>query len=71
VKGGPSGAEPWQLFDLAEDPHEQENLVDDPDHEAVARELHGHLREHLAASTDTYRLAPAFGHDGVGIVEEA
>jgi len=71
VKGGPSGAKPWQLFDLEDDPYEQDNLVENPDYEDVARELHGHLREHLVNSTDTYRLAPAFGHEGVGVVEGA
>jgi arylsulfatase A-like enzyme len=68
VKGGPTGAEPWQLFDLRDDPYEQHNLVDDADFEDVASRLHGHLREQLADSTDTFRLAPAFGHEGVGIV---
>jgi arylsulfatase A-like enzyme len=57
-----SGGEPWQLFDLHEDPHEQNNLVDDPDHEATARRLHGHLRDALVRTGDDYELRPAFGH---------
>lgn len=64
VLGRPrEGGEPWQLFDLLEDPYEQENLVDDPAHEAVARRLHGHLRAALVDTDDDYALAPAFGHD--------
>jgi len=36
-----------QLFKVDEDPHEQENLVDDPDFEDVRRELHDCLLEHV------------------------
>ncbi|MFB6217983.1 MAG: sulfatase-like hydrolase/transferase, partial [Halobacteriaceae archaeon] len=68
VKGGPEGGEPWQLFDLEEDPHEEENLLDGDPPDA-ARELHGHLRDRLAATGDTYGLKPAFGHDGLGYWE--
>jgi arylsulfatase A-like enzyme len=65
VKGGPEGMSPWQLFDLDADPHEQENLVDDPEYEAVARDLHGNLRRRLVQTGDTVGLRPAFGHDGL------
>jgi len=70
VRGGPRAGEPWQLFDLERDPYERENLVDDPDHEATARELHGLLRERLVATDDLYRLRPAFGHEGLRNVLE-
>jgi arylsulfatase A-like enzyme len=65
VRGGAEGAAPWQLFDLEADPYEQENLIDDPDHEEVARELHGHLRERAVETGDPVIIQPAFGVDGV------
>lgn len=57
--------EPWQLFDLDADPLELDNLIENPDHAETATRLHGLLRSHLASSTDTYRLAPAFGHEAL------
>jgi arylsulfatase A-like enzyme len=66
VKGGHSeGGEPWQLFDLREDPYEQENLIDDPEYEDMARNLHGHLREELVRTDDDYALEAAFGHSAL------
>jgi len=59
------GGEPWLLFNLDEDPHEQENLVDDSDAESVARELRGRLRDPIAETGDDYVLAPAFGRRGL------
>lgn len=64
VRGGREGGRPWQLFDLREDPYEQENLIDDEGHVAVARKLHGYLRDRLLETDDDYVLQPAFGHDG-------
>jgi len=63
------GAEPWQLFDLREDPYEQHNLIGDPDHEDVALELHGELRTALVDSRDDYALKPAYGHDALNVPE--
>lgn len=66
VKGDPgAGGEPWQLFDLATDPHEQHNLLEDSEHEDLAREMHGHLRDAVVEYDDDYPLEPVFGHDGV------
>ena len=62
VKGDESGAHPWQLFDLRQDPYELHNLLDDSAHVTIAAELHGQLRAALAASYDDYSLDPAFGH---------
>lgn len=36
------------LFDLRSDPHERDNLVDDPDHRAVRRRLRRHLEGRLS-----------------------
>ena len=64
VKGGIRGGEPWQLFDLAADPYERRNLVDDPAYANVATRMHGLLLATLERTADDYRLKPAFGHDG-------
>jgi arylsulfatase A-like enzyme len=65
VLGDAHGGKPWQFFDLATDPYEMNNLVDDPAHvEEVARH-HGLLRQRLADTYDHYVLAPAFGHAGL------
>lgn len=61
------GAEPWQLFDLAEDPYEEHNLIDDPDHAGVARDLHGALRDALRRYSDDFALDPAFGYEGLNL----
>jgi arylsulfatase A-like enzyme len=55
--------QPWQLFDLVEDPYEQHNLLEDPAFADVAAEMHGHLRDALVDLGDDYALDPAFGHD--------
>jgi len=71
VKGNDSlsdvstGGEPWQLFDLDEDPYEQENLIDDSQYEDVAHDMHGLLRDAIVRSGDDYVLEPAFDHEGL------
>lgn len=62
VIGSRSGARPWQLFDLNEDPYELDNLVDRPEHAALAGEMHRRLAGLLDRTGDDYALAPAFGH---------
>ncbi|MFH5801005.1 sulfatase [Haladaptatus sp. CMAA 1911] len=57
--------EPWQLFDLEEDPYEQKNLIDDPNHRDVAQQMHGRLRDALIEYDDQYALGPAFGYDSL------
>lgn len=61
------GGEPWQLFDLREDPYEQENLLEKDVSKSLAQELHGYLRNTLAETDDLYPLKPAFGHDGLNL----
>ncbi|MHA1570977.1 MAG: sulfatase-like hydrolase/transferase [Alphaproteobacteria bacterium] len=64
VRGTRAGARPWQLFDLAADPFEQRNLVEDPNMADIATDLHRRLKALLDASADDYALAPAFGVEG-------
>jgi len=39
---------PWVLYDLEEDPYELNNLVDDPDSQAVRKELEAQLEDWMA-----------------------
>jgi arylsulfatase A-like enzyme len=69
VKGGMYGAEPWQLFDLEEDPYEQHNLLEEASDQQLAERLHGTLRTMLDDTDDTFPLQPAFGHPGLNMAE--
>lgn len=62
VIGNRAGARPWQLFDLAADPLEMNNLLDDPAAEGLAARLHARLIRLLDDTEDDYALASAFGH---------
>lgn len=65
VLGDAHGGRPWQFFDLAEDPCEMNNLVDEPSH---ADEIHRHhrlMRQLLVDTDDHYVLAPALGCKGL------
>ena len=42
----------WQLFDLPSDPHEQTNLIDEPQHAGVAKALRQRLRAWQAEQGD-------------------
>jgi arylsulfatase A-like enzyme len=65
VLGDAHGGRPWQFFDLADDPYELHNRVDDPAYaEQVARH-HRLLRDLLVTSYDHYVLAPAHGCPGL------
>lgn len=44
---------PVELYDLTSDPHEVNNLVDEPEFEIVRRTLSAALEQHLLASRDT------------------
>ncbi|WP_030444085.1 sulfatase family protein [Actinocatenispora sera] len=65
VLGGADGGKPWQFFDLANDPYEMTNLVDDPAQTEQLRHHHQLLRDRLAETYDHYVLAPAFGVPGL------
>ena len=45
---------PWMLFDLADDPYEQHNLVADPATRALRRALHERLMDHLSRIEDPF-----------------
>jgi arylsulfatase A-like enzyme len=61
VIGDRTGARPWQLFDLQSDPYEMDNLVDQPGHSGLARDMHHRLSGLLDATGDDFALAAAFG----------
>lgn len=71
VLGDEFGGTPWQLFDLANDPYEMHNLIDDPNSRTVLKELHGLLYERLMETQDDYALKPAFGYAGLNYWEYA
>ncbi|MDA0747180.1 MAG: hypothetical protein O2954_11710, partial [bacterium] len=59
------GGKPWQFFDLENDPCEQKNLIDDPDHQEEVARHHRLLSERLVETEDHFVLLPAYGCDGV------
>jgi len=62
-----TGCEPWQLFDLRNDPEERANLLLNPEHDLLAAELHKTLL-HLASQSEDYvRIRPAFGLPGLNL----
>ncbi len=69
VKGNKLGAEPWQFFDLVNDPCEMNNLIDHPDYQAEIARHHRRLEEIIAGSDDHFVLLPAYGCGGVNLWE--
>jgi len=70
VKGDKFGAVPWQFFDLANDPYEMQNLVED---QAWADEIGRHhklLRARLEETVDPFIMQPAWGHAGYNVWTE-
>jgi len=61
------GGKPWQFFDLENDPHEMENLIDDPIYKDEIIHHHELLRHLLQTTHDHYVLAPAFGIEGFNL----
>ena len=64
VKGDKNGAEPWEFFDLENDPYEMQNLVGDP---AWAEEIGRHhelLSARLEETLDPFVLLPAWEREG-------
>ena len=70
VKGDKFGAEPWQFFDLENDPYEMRNLIEDP---AWADEIGRHhelLRARLEETLDPFVLRPAWSREGYNVWAE-
>ncbi len=67
VLGDVNGGEPWQFFDLQEDPFELNNLVNDPAWREEIERHHRWMRERMVATVDSYILKPAWGHAGLNI----
>lgn len=65
VLGDAHGGKPWQFFDLAQDPYEQHNLIDDPASAELVKLHHRLLRDRLVETYDHYVLASAFGMPGL------
>lgn len=65
VLGGGFGSDPWQFFDLQEDPLEMNNLIHDPAHQDLIAQHHGWLYDRLLETADHFVLKPAFGYEGV------
>lgn len=67
VTGDKNGARPWQFFDLAADPCELHNLVDDPAYLQQITAHHVALRSAIAGSDDQFPLEPAYGIEGINM----
>lgn len=48
--------QPWCLFDNQEDPYQQKNLVDDPAHAPLRKELETTLRDWLQKADDPFQM---------------
>lgn len=62
-----TGGQPWQFFDLQQDPYEMHNLIDSPAARDEITRLHGLMRQRMIDTGDHYVLAPAWGMDGLNL----
>ena len=69
VIGDVYGGEPWQFFDLQDDPDEMNNLLENVRYTNEIRRHHQLLREQVIATEDHYVLKPAFGFEGINLWE--
>lgn len=65
VRGDNHGGVPWQFFDLAEDPWEQRNLLEDPAYRGEIARHHDLLMNRMKETDDHFVLLPAFGREGL------
>lgn len=65
VRGDNHGGSPWQFFDLAEDPWEQRNLLEDPAYRGEIARHHDLLMNRMKETDDHFVLLPAFGREGL------
>ena len=70
VIGDIHGGKPWECFDLVNDPHEMNNLLNDSSCEVLVGSLHQLLRDELVRTKDDYVLDSAFGIKGLNLWEE-
>lgn len=64
--GYDGGMQPWQFFDLEEDPYELTNLIDSPGHQDLIRRHHRWLRNRMEETGDREWLAEAHGIPPLG-----
>jgi arylsulfatase A-like enzyme len=67
VAGDYRGAQPWQFFDLQEDPHELHNRLGDAALQPLIADHHRWLRERMAETLDDAALAAAYGQPGLNL----
>ena len=65
VRGDNHGGSPWQFFDLAEDPWEQRNLLEEPAYRGEIARHHDLLMNRMKETDDHFVLLPAFGREGL------
>ena len=65
VRGDNHGGRPWQFFDLAEDPWEQRNLLDNTACRGEIIRHHDLLMNRMKETGDHFVLLPAFGRAGL------
>jgi arylsulfatase A-like enzyme len=68
VKGSgyDGGMQPWQFFDVQEDPYELTNLIESPAHQGLIRRHHEWLRDRMEETADREWLAEAHGVPALG-----
>lgn len=64
VRGDKFGAEPWQFFDLKEDPGETDNRLEDSACRAEIERHHAWLLARMRQTDDPLPLKPAWGLEG-------
>ena len=64
VRGDKIKSQPWLLFDLQHDPHEQHNLIEDAQYDAQKAQLHNLLLNRLDETDDPFVLSAAWGCEG-------
>ena len=65
-----NGLQPWQFFDLENDPHEMNNRVDDPACRELIAQHHASLRQRMIETGDHAWLGAAFGQDDLNRWDE-
>ncbi len=69
VRGDNMGAEPWMFFDLENDPHEMQNLIEAENFRDEIARHHDLLRQRMLETEDHLVLLPAWGRRGLNTWE--